>query len=114
MDKAFVLLAACSPIMYDFIRITRFHLIQSKNKEVVCDTYLQSTRKNLHSSSTNIKVFWDIMLCHWASNFQHFKGLKYLHLHGQAVLLEDKDGMILQNAGNYSPNEAVCHSSWTV
>jgi hypothetical protein len=84
-----------------------------KARTKVCDTYLQSTWKNLHSNSTNIKVFWDIMLCHWASNFQHFKGLKYLNLQGQAVLLEDKGGMILQNFENYSPNEAVSHSSWT-
>ena len=63
---------------------------KNKNKEAVCDTYLQNTWRNLRSNSTNNKVFWDIMLCHWVSNFQHFKGLKYLFLQGQAVLLEDK------------------------
>jgi hypothetical protein len=89
----------------------KIHLIHSKNKEAVCDTSLQSSRKNLHNNSTNIKVFWDIMLCHWATNFQHFKGLKYLYLQGQAVLLADKGVVILQNAGNYSPNKAVSHSS---
>jgi hypothetical protein len=101
------------PYCMTFNRTTRFHLIQSKNKEAVCDTYLQSRWKNLQNNSTNILVFWDIMLCHLASNFQHFKGLKYFRLQGQAVLLEDKGGMIPQNAGNYSPNEAASHSSWT-
>lgn len=67
MCEAFVLSAAYSPILYDFNRITRFHLIQNKNEGAVCDTYLQSTWKNLLSNSTNIKIFWDIMLCHWTS-----------------------------------------------
>jgi hypothetical protein len=80
----------------------RIHLIHSKNKVAVCDSYLQSTQKNLCNNSTNINVFWDIMLCQWATNFQHFKGLKYLYLQGQAVLLADKGGIILQNTGSYS------------
>lgn len=91
------------PYCMTFTGSQRIHLIQSKNTEAVCGTYLQSTWKNLHINSTNIKVFWDIMLCYWVSNFQHFKGLKYLLLQGQAFLLEDKAVWFSKTLGTTHP-----------
>ena len=58
MYEAFVLLLAVLPNCIMTLKGSqRFHLIQNKNEEAVCDTSMQSTWESLHSNSTKIQVF---------------------------------------------------------
>jgi len=57
-----------------------------------------------------IKICWDVMLCHWASSFSHFKEPKLLHLKGHLLDTKDKGPVILRNKGNHM-FATQCHIS---
>jgi hypothetical protein len=48
-----------------------------------------------------IKICWDVMLCHWASSFFHFREPKWLHLKGHLLDKKAEGPMTLWNIGNH-------------
>jgi hypothetical protein len=39
----------------------------------------------LTAALLKVRVFWDVMPCHWMSSFRRFEWSRYLHLQGQAA-----------------------------